>query len=338
MSGSKITALSVLLIFLGVGIAHAAPLLRASPDQTTTEAGPACHVSDAEYSPDGQFFITTNGRAIIWDSTRVERIRVLSAWNNMIDTAEYSPDGQYIVTATNNRVIGGTKNVILWNAQTGRLLRAFENHTAPIVAPDGKSLLTVSRGSLHVWDIVTGQLLRVINNQNGIVSGIEGVAYRPDGLFFATYNSYGFQIWDAASVTRLSHRDVYQVGAARYSPDGQVLLTISLSQLSAWNPQTSERIHSFTGDAHWDARYSPSGRFIVAAYRSLDRVDGKVTIFDAKSYASVYELFGHTDRVTSAVFSPDEQFILTSSWDGRVIIWDAANATPFHILDGCGGM
>jgi WD40 repeat protein len=268
MVRSKITALFVLLILLGVGIAHAAPLLRPSPDQNTAESSPACHVSDAEYSPDGQFFITTNGRAIIWDSTRVERVRVLSAWNNMIDTAEYSPNGRYIVTATNNRVIGGTKNVILWDAQTGRLLRAFENQTAPLFAPDGKSLLTVSKGLLYVWDIATGELLRVINSQNGIVSGIEGVAYRPDGLFFATYNSYGFQIWDAATVTRLSHRDVYQVVAARYSPDGQVLLTISLSQLNAWNPQTSEGIHSFMGNAHWDARYSPSGRFIVVAYRS----------------------------------------------------------------------
>src|SRR5215207_5684118 len=104
VSGAKLIILSVLFVTLGTGVIQALAVIPLSPEQNTTEAGAGCSVSDAEYRPDGQFFVTTNGHAIIWDSTRLERVRMLSAWNNNIRTAEYSPDGQYIVTASDDIV------------------------------------------------------------------------------------------------------------------------------------------------------------------------------------------------------------------------------------------
>lgn len=333
----KKTAFLGLFFALGISLVHASPFMDLAGVQNAAPAVTACSVNDAEYSPTGETFVTTNGRAIIWNSETLERVHALTLWNNDIRSAAYSPDGRYVVTASDD-VVEKRKHVIVWDVNTGLQVRVFENQTAPHFAPDGKTLLTVGKGRLHIWEMATGKLLRTIDNQNGIVSGIEGVTYRPDGKFYATYNSYGFQVWDAAADKRLSHRDVYQVGFADYSPDGNALLTISLSQLNVWNPQNSEHIHSLPGDAHWDARYSPSGRFIIVAYRSQSRLDGKVTIYDAETYEPVADLVGHTSRVTSVSFSPDEKLVLTSSWDGRVILWDAANTAPLHILNGCGGM
>ena len=34
---------------------------------------------------------------------------------------------------------------------------------------------------------------------------------------------------------------------------------------------------------------------------------------------------GHTDIVTGVAFSPDGKYLLTSSWDGTVRLWDVAN-------------
>ena len=39
-------------------------------------------------------------------------------------------------------------------------------------------------------------------------------------------------------------------------------------------------------------------------------------------------LWGHTDAVTKAVFSPDGQTILSAGWDDRIIFWNAATHQP----------
>ncbi len=39
-------------------------------------------------------------------------------------------------------------------------------------------------------------------------------------------------------------------------------------------------------------------------------------------------LWGHTDAVTKAVFSPDGQTVLSAGWDNRILLWNAASHQP----------
>lgn len=46
------------------------------------------------------------------------------------------------------------------------------------------------------------------------------------------------------------------------------------------------------------------------------------------------ELNGHTDEITSAVFSPDDQQLLSASKDSTAIIWNYETGDPlFHLTD-----
>ncbi|KAF8632023.1 hypothetical protein AX17_004966 [Amanita inopinata Kibby_2008] len=68
------------------------------------------------------------------------------------------------------------------------------------------------------------------------------------------------------------------------------------------------------------ARFDHSGRFIAAG-----RVDGSVVIWDLETRSPVRYLDGHIKTVTSIDWSRNSRYVLTSSKDWNVIVWDMAS-------------
>ncbi|KAA1466074.1 WD40 repeat-like protein [Dentipellis sp. KUC8613] len=68
------------------------------------------------------------------------------------------------------------------------------------------------------------------------------------------------------------------------------------------------------------ARYDPSGRFVAAG-----RNDGSAAIWDLETRAAVRWLEGHVKGITSVDWSRHSRFVLTSSKDWNVIVWDLAS-------------
>ncbi|GBE79127.1 Set1 complex component swd1 [Sparassis crispa] len=70
------------------------------------------------------------------------------------------------------------------------------------------------------------------------------------------------------------------------------------------------------------ARFDPSGRFVAAG-----RSDGSAVIWDLDTKAAIRHLEGHVKGVTSVDWSRNSRYVLTSSKDWNVIIWDLASDT-----------
>ncbi|KAJ3765427.1 WD40 repeat-like protein [Lentinula raphanica] len=68
------------------------------------------------------------------------------------------------------------------------------------------------------------------------------------------------------------------------------------------------------------ARFDPSGRFV-----GVGRFDGLATIWDLETKAAVRWLDGHVKAVTSLDWSRHSRYVLTSSKDWNVIVWDLAS-------------
>ncbi|KAF5361589.1 hypothetical protein D9757_011556 [Collybiopsis confluens] len=68
------------------------------------------------------------------------------------------------------------------------------------------------------------------------------------------------------------------------------------------------------------ARFDPSGRFV-----GVGRYDGVATIWDLETKASIRWLDGHVKAVTSLDWSRHSRYVLTSSKDWNVIVWDLSS-------------
>ncbi|TFK74390.1 COMPASS complex protein [Pluteus cervinus] len=68
------------------------------------------------------------------------------------------------------------------------------------------------------------------------------------------------------------------------------------------------------------ARFDPTGRYIGAG-----RFDGSVSIWDLETKAPVRLLDGHVKAITSIDWSKHSRYVLTSSKDWNVIIWDLSS-------------
>ncbi|KAI5124879.1 hypothetical protein M0805_007309 [Coniferiporia weirii] len=69
-------------------------------------------------------------------------------------------------------------------------------------------------------------------------------------------------------------------------------------------------------------RYDPSGRYIAGG-----RPDGLAIIWDLDTKAAIRYLEGHVKAVTSIDWSRNSRFVLTTSKDWNIIIWDLTSDT-----------
>lgn len=72
---------------------------------------------------------------------------------------------------------------------------------------------------------------------------------------------------------------------------------------------------------------SPKRNFIA----SCDK-DFLIIVKDIKTDYDVFRLFGHQSRITSLAFTPDEQQLISGSYDGTIKVWDLSNGRELYSL------
>jgi outer membrane protein assembly factor BamB len=132
--------------------------------------------------------------------------------------------------------------------------------------------------------------------------------------------------------------------ALAFSPDGALLA------LGTWRG-TVNVLDLATGKAlpappgHKDflaaVAFAPNGRYLVSAggsefkpARNGSRTSGEVKLWDVAGRKEFGQPTGHTDKVTSAAFSPDSKTLATASADRTVRLWDVATGTERAVLRG----
>jgi hypothetical protein len=211
--------------------------------------------------------------------------------------------------------------------------------TAVAVSPDGTLLATAGYREVILWNAADGQLVRRIMN---LAERPHDIAFSADGQQLAvaagTPGQLGevklFHVADGALVRDLFTTDD-EVFSVAYSPDGTKLVaTCADRSVRVHDLATGNRVVFIEDHADWvlDAAWSPDGTQLATASR-----DKTSKVFVAATGEAIATFNGHGEPVFGVGFMPDGKHVVSGGRDKKLRVWAVAEAKPIREIGGFGG-
>ncbi len=309
-------------------------------------------IVSAQFSADGAWIISASKdhTARLWHATEGQGFADSLSHPGDVRTFAFSSDGKRIVTAVKRGLVR------IWDAETheilneddvadGRDLTDEEQQSKQIISvafsTDGSLIALAHEGgavSLHRPD--GKRLEQVGEDLIGHEQRVRSVDFSSDDTRLVTSSADGkVKVWDVQAgrvlVTPCCHEG--RVRSAVFSPDDRQILTVSQDRtVKLWESANGEHLDTLNvhEDDVWAAGFSPDGSMIVTGSE-----DGQAFITelaeDGRSrplFGQSRQLAGHGDNIRSAEFSRDGRYVLTSSWDRSVRLWDAKTAEELAVI------
>jgi WD40 repeat protein len=210
---------------------------------------------DVAFSPDGTMFVTTPGnmteeqesRSIrFWDA-KTYKVKAKIDVTGRVQAIKFSPDGKSLAVVSYIEDSGDGKTIVeLWDVQSKKLAavqpakgRSIDGSALYVMSqiafsPDGSKLATITKKTVEVWDVKTGEVVQTLQSPE---KDVTGVWFSPDGRFLV---STGEQ----------------QPSEADKAPVGELII---------WNALDGQKVKTLPGYTY--ATFSPDGKLIASGNR-----------------------------------------------------------------------
>ena len=321
-------------------------------------------------SPDGAWIVSAKEDKTlkIWDAAPLsersatgQELRTLTGHTQLVSRCAVSPDGAWIVSASHD------KTLKIWDAAplsersaTGQELRTLTGHTSAVMAcavsPDGAWIVSGSYDGLKVWDAATGSEMRTLTVHTGCVLGC---AVSPDGAWIVSANSdRTLRVWDAATgherltlpmLGRLECVALHPwqtIAACGDSGGGFYLLDLvgieygPIIVTAARGTQglvvccpACQREH-ILAQQHLGNAFTCPNPECALRLKINPFIVNKQTRWVQPPSPQLRTLTGHTDLVSGCAVSPDGKWIVSTSRDMTLKLWDTASGRELRTLTG----
>ena len=244
----------------------------------------------------------------------------------------YSPDGAVIAVA-------GFRDVRLLDPVTKQMLADLtgppDTVRAIAFSRDGKLLaaaggLPARSGEVTIWDVAQRKPLHTIKGHSDCIYAI---AFSPDGTSIAT-SSYDklIKLWsiETGKEIRTFKDHIDAVYALAFTPDGKRLISGAADRtIKIWSVETGQRLYTLSDpqDGINAIALDPTGHLLAAG--GLDK-SIRIWSLGEKSGKLEASLIAHEDAILRLAWSPDGKYLISSSADRTVRVFQASDLTEVH--------
>ncbi|MEG4575479.1 serine/threonine-protein kinase [Microcoleus sp. N3A4] len=186
------------------------------------------------------------------------------------------------------------------------------------LSPNGQTLVSASFGTIRIWNVTTGRLVRTLNSVHSKKS-VKTLAVSPDNSILASGGGDNNVIlWDLKTGRRMrtipAHKAV--VNAIAFSSDGQTLASGSDDKtVRLWNVKTGSRLRTLSGHAGGVNAIALSRDGQTLASGSDDKT---VRLWNLGTGEVRRIITGHGGAVNAVAFSPNGKSVASASTDNTI--------------------
>jgi WD40 repeat protein/uncharacterized caspase-like protein len=272
------------------------------------------------------------------------RLVVQNGHSLKVNEAIFSPNGNYVASCS------ADNSIILWDAKSGKQIRTFIGHKDEVnsicFSKDGRLLYSGSGSftssqdnSIKVWNINSGKCIKTIPCDEHIVDIKinEKFIVTAHGKSVKTRNIEGLnEVKSFPSLDYISCMDI--------SPRGNVIVYCTGKndiKISDFQGNIIAKILEYSYDPIYSVKWSSDGKYIITSQgvsrANTEKAERYITLWEYPSLKKIKTFLGHDDCIESVCFSPDNNYILSGSFDKTIRLWEIQTGNEVKVFMGHSG-
>ncbi len=313
---------------------------------STFTAGHTEWIKSIAFSENGTILTSASfdGSVDVWSlKTKRELTTFTAAQNENTNGIAFSPDATLLVSQGVNggklafsprgfrylgSGVGKRKPIQLWNITTGEHIPGpWQDMDRPVnalgISSDNKILVAgiAHRGSILAWDIGTGEEILSLNFHSPFSRKF---GFSSDGKLFASSGVHDqTQIWNVETKQQITPLNMELAQVVAFSHDSTLLASGHHNRIVLWDIKPTgikERGKILNTGHNKELKFSPDGNFLVTP--KTNGWKNLIQLWGVKNGWNLGTLSGHTEEITTLVFSTDGKTFASGSKDGTVLLWD----------------